>query len=68
MSGAKGPGDHLRKVFYRMGFNDQEIVALSGMFTCLRLPIAGLKFAHTLVVVGCRCFLSDSPFLETTVL
>lgn len=22
--------DHLRKVFYRMGFNDQEIVALSG--------------------------------------
>ncbi len=24
------PGDHLRKVFYRMGFNDQEIVALSG--------------------------------------
>ena len=28
--GAKGPGDHLRNVFYRMGFNDQEIVALSG--------------------------------------
>ena len=27
---AKGPGDHLRNVFYRMGFNDQEIVALSG--------------------------------------
>lgn len=27
---AKGPGDHLRHVFYRMGFNDQEIVALSG--------------------------------------
>lgn len=22
--------DHLRKIFYRMGFNDQEIVALSG--------------------------------------
>ena len=22
--------DHLRDVFYRMGFNDQEIVALSG--------------------------------------
>ena len=30
-AGASGPGDHLRKVFYRMGFNDQEIVALSGM-------------------------------------
>ena len=27
---AKGPGDHLRDVFYRMGLNDQEIVALSG--------------------------------------
>lgn len=27
--GAKG-ADHLRHVFYRMGFNDQEIVALSG--------------------------------------
>ena len=33
--GAKGPGDHLRNVFYRMGFNDQEIVALSGW--CLLL-------------------------------
>ncbi len=29
--GTKQPGDHLRKVFYRMGFNDQDIVALSGM-------------------------------------
>ncbi|EME45258.1 hypothetical protein DOTSEDRAFT_108776, partial [Dothistroma septosporum NZE10] len=27
--GALG-GDHLRHIFYRMGFNDQEIVALSG--------------------------------------
>ncbi|CAL3970751.1 unnamed protein product [Diplocarpon coronariae] len=27
--GAKG-ADHLRRIFYRMGFNDQEIVALSG--------------------------------------
>ncbi len=25
--------DHLRKVFYRMGFNDKEIVALSGAHT-----------------------------------
>jgi cytochrome c peroxidase len=24
------PADHLRDIFYRMGFNDQEIVALSG--------------------------------------
>jgi cytochrome c peroxidase len=26
----KYPGDHLRDIFYRMGFNDREIVALSG--------------------------------------
>jgi cytochrome c peroxidase len=26
----KSDADHLRSVFYRMGFNDQEIVALSG--------------------------------------
>ena len=26
-------GGHLRKVFYRMGFNDEEIVALSGAHT-----------------------------------
>ena len=24
------PGDHVRDIFYRMGFNDREIVALSG--------------------------------------
>ena len=27
---ASQAADHLRDVFYRMGFNDQEIVALSG--------------------------------------
>lgn len=27
------PSDHLRKVFYRMGLNDKEIVALSGAHT-----------------------------------
>jgi cytochrome c peroxidase len=27
--GAQG-ADHLRFIFYRMGFNDQEIVALTG--------------------------------------
>lgn len=26
----KSPAEHLRDIFYRMGFNDQEIVALSG--------------------------------------
>lgn len=26
----KSDADHLRTVFYRMGFDDQEIVALSG--------------------------------------
>ncbi|KAK9904919.1 hypothetical protein WJX75_005589 [Coccomyxa subellipsoidea] len=28
--GAPGPAEHLRNIFYRMGFNDQEIVVLSG--------------------------------------
>lgn len=27
---ASQASDHLRHIFYRMGFNDQEIVALSG--------------------------------------
>ena len=31
--GAKSAGDHLRKVFYRMGLSDEEIVALSGAHT-----------------------------------
>jgi len=31
--GSKSPGDHLRKVFYRMGLDDQDIVALSGGHT-----------------------------------
>eukprot|EP00884_Botryococcus_braunii_P003914 jgi/Botrbrau1/13523/Bobra.0347s0008.2 len=31
--GAAGPAEHLKNVFYRMGFNDQEIVALSGAHT-----------------------------------
>ncbi|KAG6545434.1 hypothetical protein Mapa_013034 [Marchantia paleacea] len=32
-AGPPNPADHLRKVFYRMGLNDQEIVALSGAHT-----------------------------------
>mmetsp|Transcript_9418 Transcript_9418/g.20072 ORF Transcript_9418/g.20072 Transcript_9418/m.20072 type:complete len:312 (+) Transcript_9418:80-1015(+) len=31
--GSVSPAEHLRKVFYRMGFNDQEIVALVGAHT-----------------------------------
>mmetsp|Transcript_21772 Transcript_21772/g.49554 ORF Transcript_21772/g.49554 Transcript_21772/m.49554 type:complete len:313 (+) Transcript_21772:65-1003(+) len=31
--GAKEPGDHLRNIFYRMGFDDAGIVALSGAHT-----------------------------------
>ncbi|CAM9162389.1 unnamed protein product [Discosporangium mesarthrocarpum] len=31
--GSADPASHLRKVFHRMGFNDQEIVALSGAHT-----------------------------------
>jgi len=29
----ENPADHLRDIFYRMGFNDREIVALSGAHT-----------------------------------
>lgn len=31
--GSKTPAEHLRNVFYRMGLNDKEIVALSGAHT-----------------------------------
>eukprot|EP00798_Chlamydomonas_sp_ICE-L_P019266 gene19266-25903_t len=31
--GSASPGDHLRKIFYRMGLGDKEIVALSGGHT-----------------------------------
>lgn len=31
--GATSPAQHLRNIFYRMGFNDQQIVALSGAHT-----------------------------------
>lgn len=31
--GAKSPAEHLRNIFYRMGFDDKEIVALSGGHT-----------------------------------
>ncbi|KAL2003731.1 hypothetical protein VTN02DRAFT_2496 [Thermoascus thermophilus] len=36
--GAKG-SDHIRHIFYRMGFNDQEIVALSGAHSLGRTHI-----------------------------
>ncbi|KAK7311541.1 hypothetical protein RJT34_09753 [Clitoria ternatea] len=32
-AGPSSPADHLRQVFYRMGLNDKEIVALSGAHT-----------------------------------
>lgn len=37
----KSDGDHLRDIFYRMGFGDQEIVALSGPLLRLRLQKRG---------------------------
>nr|AII99884.1 peroxidase [Cicer arietinum] len=33
LPGPPSPADHLRQVFYRMGLNDKEIVALSGAHT-----------------------------------
>lgn len=35
--GSNKPADHLRRIFYRMGLNDQEIVALSGGHTLGRV-------------------------------
>lgn len=53
----KSDADHLRSVFYRMGFNDQEIVALSGAHALGRChselscvssnSIATSEFAHS---------------------
>ena len=37
---------HLRKIFYRMGFNDQEIVALSGAHTLGRCHADKIGRAH----------------------
>lgn len=31
--GSANPGDHLRRIFYRMGLTDKDIVALSGAHT-----------------------------------
>jgi catalase (peroxidase I) len=47
----KSDADHLRSVFYRMGFNDQEIVALSGARKFVanwksRLSLFRAKYCH----------------------
>ena len=71
--GAKG-APHIRDVFYRMGFNDQEIVALSGAHSMGRC--AGSKnifflrgcYGHKLgALVGTRCA-SLSTVLPTSML
>lgn len=50
-SGPKGAdpsdADHLRSIFYRMGFNDQEIVTLSGAHALGRChPYVGCYVRH----------------------
>jgi len=42
---SKEPEGHLRKVFYRMGFNDEEIVALSGAHTFGEYDVPVFRFA-----------------------
>jgi L-ascorbate peroxidase len=38
------PNGHLRKVFYRMGLNDEEIVALSGARKFMRTSVLMCTF------------------------
>jgi hypothetical protein len=52
---ADGPAEHLRNVFYPMGFNDQEIVALSGAHTL------GRAFKNRSGVPSTICFLHVIP-------
>ena len=70
--GVTMPGDHLRKVFYRMGFNDQEIVALSGAQSmhsqhcpaCLNLPGLDSSVGHTSVTYQSQ--ISDTMIASVT--
>ena len=59
--GAQKPGDHLRKVFYRMGLNDQEIVALSGTSTIFWVLCCDLNcFAFRLISLGLLCIVGSA--------
>lgn len=70
--GVTMPGDHLRKVFYRMGFNDQEIVALSGAQSmhsqhcpaCLNLPGLDSSVGH--ISVTYQSQISDTMIASVT--
>ena len=48
--GSPDAATHLRRIFYRMGFNDKEIVALSGAHTLLN------TFFFLMCVCVCVCF------------
>jgi cytochrome c peroxidase len=47
LPGADKKQDHLRDIFYRMGFDDREIVALSGAHTLARHTISRIVFFLT---------------------
>ncbi len=53
---AKGP-PHLRDIFYRMGFNDQEIVALSGAHALGRCAVLHRHLACCTCVLYAGCML-----------
>lgn len=64
-----GPAGHLRNVFYRMGFNDQEIVALSGAHTLGRAFKNRSGVPSTFpVTAGCKLEGYRSSILQTLVL
>lgn len=57
---ASKASDHLREVFYRMGFNDQEIVALSGfLFGNLVLTLLAVVTFHDLALTVLGAFLQQ---------
>jgi len=49
--------DHLRHVFNRMGFNDQDIVCLSGAVSVLTIRAIRDKYPHPIRILSHTCLL-----------
>jgi cytochrome c peroxidase len=62
----KADADHLRNIFYRMGFNDQEIVVLSGAHALGRCheTASGYRYVYltfTNDVIAGPCVVQSCP-------